>query len=133
LGFVLVSCGGGDRLTREEFLSQGNAICSQGNARIEAAAEETFGGLSQDERPSDEQLQGFYDTLVPEIQGQLDALGDLNPPEDLEADVDNLLQVAQSSLDEIKDGGPQILLSGQDPFAEANRLATEVGLTACAE
>jgi hypothetical protein len=133
LGFILVSCGGSDRLSREEFLSQGNAICSEGNTRIDAAAEEAFGGLSQDERPSDEQLQGFFDTLVPEIQGQLDAIGDLNPPEELEADVDNLLQVAQSSLDEIRDAGPQVLLTDRDPFAEANRLAGEVGLTACAE
>lgn len=94
----MLPAGVGDRLSREEFLSQGNAICSQGNARIE-----------------------------------LDALGDLNPPEDLEADVDSLLQVAQSSLNEVKDGGPQVLLTEQDPFAEANRLAGEVGLTACAE
>ncbi len=132
-GLLLSSCGGDDRLTREEFLTQGNAICSQGNARIDAAAEEAFGGLSQDERPSDEQLQGFFNTLVAEIQGQLDAIGELNPPEDLEADVDNLLQVAQTSLDEVKEAGPQVLLTEQDPFAEANRLAGEVGLTACAE
>jgi hypothetical protein len=132
-GLFLVSCGGGERLSREEFISQANAICSEGNAKIDAAAEEAFGGLGPDERPSDEQLQGFYDTLVPEIQGQLDAIGGLNPPEDLEADVDNLLQVARSSLDRIKDGGPQVLLSEQDPFAEANQLAADIGLTACAE
>jgi hypothetical protein len=131
-GLVLASCGG-QRLSREEFLQQGNQICSEGNARLDAAAEETFGDLTQDEKPSTEQLASFHTTLVSDVQGQIDDIAELKPPEELEADVDNLLQRAQGALDQVEQAGPQALLSEEDPFAEVNRLAGDIGLTECAE
>ena len=131
-GLVLASCGD-QRLSREEFLQQGNQICSEGNARLDAAAEETFGDLRQNEKPSAEQLESFHATLVSDIQGQIDDIRELKPPEELEAGVDTLLQRAQGALDQVEEGGPQVLLSEEDPFAEVNRLAGDIGLTECAE
>jgi hypothetical protein len=130
---VLAACngGGGDRLTEEEFVEQANQICSEGNDRLDALAEELFADLGPGDAPSGEDLEEYFDTIVDDVQGQLDDIGDLNPPEELEDDVDALLSEAQSSLDDFKEQGSEALLSDDDPFAESNQMADDIGLTEC--
>lgn len=141
---TFVSCGGDDgdedeagstegqveeadtALSEEEFLAQGNKICADGTKEINAAAKELPPGP-----PKGEEAQAFFDTLVSSIQGQIDALGELEPPEDLAADVDALLQDAQAALDEIEDAGLEIFQREEDPFTEVNKDAKALGLTKC--
>jgi hypothetical protein len=122
--------GGGDRLTKSEFLAQGNAICKSGNDAIDAMFEELF---PDEESFADEDLQQeAKDGLVENVQQQLDDLGELQPPEDLEDDVDALLEDAQAALDEVKDQSPEELFNQEeDPFAEVNAQAGALGLTEC--
>lgn len=133
---AIAACGGDDEesgdapeatttpaLTEVEFLEEGNAICAAANEEIEAAERKIAS--------EDEAIAFFEETLVPNVQGQLDDLGELQAPPELEADVEALLADAQTALDEVQ-ADPQSLLSGGDPFADANQQATEIGLEECA-
>jgi len=134
-GILIGACGSGeDRLTREEFVAQANAVCTASNQRVEQAAAAAFSTLAEGQQPSREEMQAFIDILTTEVEDQLSDLRALAPPEDMQAQIDALLAEVQRALDEIKTKEPeQVLLSGEDPFAEASRLAGAAGLDACAE
>lgn len=114
-------------LSEEEFLAQGNAICAAGNKELDAAA----GKLGRN--PSEEELQALVDLLIVNVQGQIDALEVLEPPEDLAADVDALLADAKAALDKIKELGVKFLELKEDPFVDVNKAAGKIGLDECAE
>jgi hypothetical protein len=61
-----------------------------------------------------------------EVQDDLD---ELDPPEELE--VGQLSAAGRAALDASTDD-PEILFGGENPWAESDALATEIGLTACA-
>lgn len=121
------------RLTEAEFLEQGNAICAEGNAAIDAGAE----ALGTDGPPDAATLTAFFtDTILPSVQGQLDGLRALSPPEELEADIDALLEDADAALDDMRqqiEDDAEAFLDAPDPFEEVNARAVELGLTACGE
>lgn len=127
---MIAACGSDEkRLSTEEFLKQGNAICDAGNTAIDAAGEKLFpsGG------PTPELLTTFAnDVLVPSVQGQINDLKALSPPADLEDEVDKLLADAQTALDKVKADPVPALNGPEDPFADVNVRAAKIGLTACA-
>ena len=136
LGLLLVGvagCGGDDdissttALTKQEFLDQGNAICEAGNKATEAESEEVF----SDGQPTDDEFEQFAtDVLVPSIQGQIDDIRALGTPEGDDGEVSEILDSAESDLDDLK-SDPSIIASG-DPFAETNQALESYGLTVCA-
>ncbi len=127
---MVVACGDDEEtLTTEEFLDQGNAVCETGTTEIDAAGEGLF--ASGDEPTPEEQTAFVEDTLAPLVQDQIDGLEAPNPPEDLQDDVDELLAEAQATLDAITDD-PESILGDDNPFANADAMAIEIGLTACA-
>ncbi len=136
---ALTACGSDDddaaeRLTLDEFLTQGNAICAAGNE----AVNELFSASFADEEPDAEELAAFFaDDFGPIIQGQIDDFGALDAPEDVEAAVDQFLTDAQAVLDDIlqqaEDDPGSIFASNEDPFTDVNAQAIEIGLTVCAE
>jgi hypothetical protein len=146
-GAVLAGCGGGDdstttvgatgtsgeqgaALSKSEFLAQGNAICEKGDKEIDAAGSKIF---TQSQAPSQATQEKFVtDTVVPNIQGQIDGLSALSPPSGDEDQVQAILDAAQSALDKVKADPSLITQQAQsDPFAEANRLAQAYGLDKC--
>jgi hypothetical protein len=130
---IAVGCGGDDSTTSEalsksEFLKQGNAICKQGNQDINAAFKDALGGGG---KPSQDELdQVVTDSVVPSIQGQIDDLSALTPPTGDEDTVNNILDEAQTALDQVKDD-PSAITGKDDPFAQANQDAKAYGLTVC--
>jgi hypothetical protein len=112
-------------LTKSEFLKQGNAICAKGNKEINQAQ----GDLGPQSSQAD--IEAFVtDTIIPSIQGQVDDLRALTPPAGDEQTVDEILTAAEDGLAKAKQD-PASLTGGGDPFAKANKLATDYGLTAC--
>ena len=128
---MMVACGEDEEtLTTEEFLEQGNAICEAGAAEVDAAVD----AAAAEEFPEGEVPEApvsFVDVAAPIFQEQLDDLEALDPPEDLQGDADEMLEAAQSALDSVTDD-PDSIFGEENPFAEADNLAIEVGLTACA-
>jgi len=131
LALTMAACdGGGERLTEEEFVTAANEACTEGNETIQEAADEISASGQQ---PGEEQLEGFIVSIVDAIQGQIDAIDELNPPEDMEEDVNALVAELQSSVDEIEEQGTAALQSEENPFSDANEMAGDLGLTVCAE
>jgi hypothetical protein len=121
----------GEPLSKQEFIAEADTICSQGDREINQAANETFGGGQE---PSQEEQEQFVtDTVLPNIQGQIDGIRALTPPEGDEDQVTAIVDAAQSGIDEVEQDPSAFTQQGggSDPFAEANRLAQDYGLTAC--
>jgi hypothetical protein len=136
-GLIAAGCGGddddddggdgGEALSKEEFVSQANQICTDGNAEVETAATETF----QNGQPTPEEEEAFVtDTVLPSVQGQIDQIRALGIPEGDEDEVNGFLDEAEAIVDEAE-ADPQTFFQG-DPFAEVNDDLTAYGLTACA-
>ena len=140
IGAVVAGCGGDDgnddessstgteaaALTHEEFVAEANQICKSGNAEIDAAGQELQGG------PNSPEFESFVtDTLVPNVQGQIDDIRALGIPEEDADQMNAILDEAEQITDEIA-ADPTVLTSGKDPFASINQQLSEIGLTACA-
>ena len=127
---------GDDRLSLEEFLDQGNEICSEGADELEAASEEAFPEDSA-EPDIDAISEFFLDEFLPNIRGQVEDLRELSPPEDIEDDVEQALDDAEEALDEaeeqIEDDAEAFIQSSQDIFADVNEQMEDIGLDECAE
>jgi hypothetical protein len=123
-----------ERLSEDEFLEQGNAICKEGNDALDAAFEELEVG--PDGQPSQDAVVAlFEDTLIPNVSDQVEQLDELNPPEELEDDVDALVDDAEAAIAEIDEmiaDDPEAFFEGEDPFEAVNEQAGELGLTECA-
>ena len=144
---VLAGCGGDDdesttastaatgatgtsgvALTKEEFITQADAICAQGDEDIETAATEQFGESGQPQ--NEQEIVDFTDTVViPSIQSQLDGIALLTPPEGDEEEIEELLTELQAALDELSEN-PESLADGTS-FEDVNQLAADYGFTNC--
>ena len=140
LGLVAAGCGddddsgddGGEALTKEEYVAQGNAICEEGDKEIEAGFREV---APANQQPTPEEIETVVsETLVPSVQGQIDDLRALSPPEGDEETLNAIYDDAQAALDSIE-ADPSILSAGDspDPFADVNQRIGDYGLTACAD
>jgi hypothetical protein len=141
-GLVAAGCGGDDDdeaagttapsepLSRQEFVIAADAICASGDREIERQAAQTFGN----QEPSEEEIEQFAtDTIIPNIQSQVDQLRMLVPPEGDEEEVTAILDAAQSGVDEVEQD-PSLAAEGSDAggaFTEANNLARDYGLKDC--
>ena len=119
-------------LTKQEFAQQANQICADGNEEIDEGAQATF----SEGRPAPEDQEAFFtDTVIPNVQSQIDDIRALTPPEGDEEEVAAIVDSAQSAVDEIE-ADPAALADieeggSSDPFAEANKLAEDYGLEEC--
>jgi hypothetical protein len=141
--FVAAGCGGDDdddettaattggeggALSKDAFVTAADGVCAQGDQRIEQEAEQQF--KSGGEPSAKEQEQFYTDTVLPNIQSQIDGIRALTPPEGDEEQVTAILDAAQEAIDE-SEQDPSVVTGGDDPFAEANQLAEEYGLKDC--
>jgi len=112
-------------ISKTEFLAKGNAICKAGDAK-QTAAQEALG-----KNPSAAQFSSFTtNTLIPNIQSQIDQVKALGAPSGDEAKVNSMLAMAQADLDKIK-SNPALLQQG-DQFVNFEKVAHPYGLTSCA-
>lgn len=138
-GLIAAGCGSSDdnnssssdststaALTKAEFLAQGNAICTAGNQKLDAA----FQSLGKNSTP--EQIsQVTTEQIVPTINDELDQIRALGAPAGDEQQVSAILDEADSASAKLE-ADPSLGAGGSDPFAQANKLAKEYGLTVCA-
>ena len=130
---VAAGCGGdddnGEALTKEEFIAQGDVNCAEADQQLEAAERDAFGGGE----PNQQQVEQFVtEELVPNIQGQIDFLRNLSPPEADEERVNEILDTAQEAVDELEEnpsevqGGP-----GGEKLNQAGTELQEFGFEEC--
>jgi hypothetical protein len=132
---LAAACGGGGSspLSRDEFLKKGNDLCSTGNQAIADGSKQVF--TDPTSQPSPEQVAKFVkDILLPNERKQLDQIDKLVPPKDLQSQVDKLLADARAALahiEQLANDDPNALFNSQDPFADVNKEAADIGLTSC--
>jgi hypothetical protein len=134
---VVAGCGGSDRLTKSEFMSQADAVCAKYEQKIRSAMRGIPAG-------NEAQLAGAIERVLPVIRTGNDELRDLKPPENLQDRYDRWLQIgddevaaAQKLHDALRDGDRQGVQSAfadlQKADARQDRLAREeLGLNGCA-
>ena len=125
---VAAGCGSSsdsDTLSKTEWTTQANAICTAGNKETDNA----FDGLG--DKPSSKQIeQVVTEKLLPSIRSQIDDVTALKPPEEIQDQVDAFLK--QANADYAKIEADPSAAAQDDAFAETNKLGNELGLTACA-
>ena len=134
-GALATGCGGATSssataLSQSEFLAKATPICISGNKQIDVAVQRYLTG-----RPSSKDVEQFVDkAVVPVTQREIDSFEQLTPPSSRADTYQALLDELRSALNDVKDN-PQLLgsESAGNPFAKAQRLARQVGLSACAE
>ena len=127
-GLLAAGCGDDDELTKSQFIKQADAICKKGNKRIDAVAKDTF---SSNKQPSKAQLTKFAsDTLIPDIQRQVDDVRDLDEPSADEDQVNAFLDSAQAELD--KGEKDPLYMTSDKSFSKTNQLGKQYGFKVCA-
>jgi len=116
----------------DDWIDQADTICGEEGAVIDAAAAETF---TQGEQPDEAALDQFAaETVIPGLQAQYDAISALPPPEGEEEAAAELLDSLQAAIDEVEQDPSGLSgAAGSETFAEANTLATQLGLRECGE
>ncbi|MGH2923504.1 MAG: hypothetical protein ACRDKH_05690 [Solirubrobacterales bacterium] len=123
--------GGGEALTEQEFITQADQVCRDGDAEIEAEEQQLFG----EGEPSQAEIERYAtEIFVPGVQSQIDGIRELQPPEEIEGEVTEFLDTAETALDGVEEdpsafGDEQ----AEDPFAEATQMASDLGLKVCAQ
>lgn len=143
LGLIAAGCGSSSNsstesstssLTKAEFLKQGNAICAKGNEEINEGFEEFVKerGLSKTKAPSKAvQEEAVEAVLIPRISKELESIRALGPPDE---EAEAALDAAEEALEQGEEDPTQFLKNeSAGPFAKANKLAREYGLTKCGE
>ena len=120
----------GEPLTKEQFVTEADAICKAGDKKIDQAANETFSGGQPSQQ---EQEQFVTEDVVPNIQAQVDGIRALTPPEGDEEDVAAILDAAQAAIDQVQSDPGALTEGSDDPFTEANQLAKDYGLKVCGQ
>ena len=133
---IAAGCGGNgeERLTKAEFVERGNAICKKTAARTKA--------LADPKTVAD--IPGFVDKATRELDAGLAELRDLDPPEELQSDLDRFIAFGEETkalAGELKSAAAakdqQALAAasqrGDKLEQRSDAVARRLGLDACTE
>jgi hypothetical protein len=131
---VLAGCGGGSgkQLTRKEYASRADAVCTKYNEQVKALSNPA--NLSE--------LADVADKTIPILDDAIHDLRKLKPPQDEEKVAQQWLSQVEglkTDLSDIRDkaksndmqGVQAIVPRAQNHNARSNELATELGMTVC--
>jgi hypothetical protein len=137
---ALVGCGGdgGGQLSREDYVRQANEICDRFEDRLREA-EQRVG-----EAETTEELGQVIDEALPTVREGFDELEALEPPDELQRDVDEWNRLNDESLEqleELRDAANagdesrlrEIAEEGGETDDRSNEVARRIGADRCAE
>lgn len=146
LALIAAGCGGGgddssgdgtdsgssSSLTKAEFIKQGDEICKQGDAAIEGEANEFAeeNGIDTENPTEAEQEEVIEQVVGPAIKRQSEEIADLGPPEGEEEAVEEIVAAVGRGAEEIEED-PKAVVNGENPLAEASKLAKAYGFKQC--
>jgi len=99
---AIAGCGGGGGLSKDEYVSKADAICSDANKALEKMAKDATG--LQNASSQEEALAGARDLFADakkEAQPYYDKLADLEPPSEIEDDANRYVDSVKRSIDVI--------------------------------
>ncbi len=131
---LVAACGNGgeETLSKAQFIGEGNTICGQSLQAIRDSAQSTF--TQRGLVPSPDQIEGVVEnTLVPELDRQLEQLGELKPPSEDEGRVEEMLSEGRDGLEKVR-AQPMLVMSAErDPLKRYQELAGDYGLESCSQ
>jgi F0F1-type ATP synthase membrane subunit b/b' len=138
LTLAITACGSdAETLSEEDFQKEANSICSKASDRASELADKLGDELEDGEEPTEAQLKETFGKVLDSYEGLIADIEDLNEPDDLESDVEDALDEARKTVDEVReklDDDPQALLSSEDdPFASVNEKMNDLGLDECGD
>lgn len=98
--------GGGKRLTKDDFIERGDAICAKYRAKNEALNKEAPARNPTDPQATDDQVRKtgpILEKLAGNVRSGRDELADLKPPTDVESDWKNTLDDLGQIADKLHD------------------------------
>ena len=137
LGVATGCAGGGDRLSKSEYTRQADGICARYDERLGAVERE----LDRVESP--EAAAAAIDRGIPIVKDGIAELRELEPPEELEDDVERWLELNEENaenLEKLRDAAEagdaqqaeEIATRGEETERRSDELAQEIGLEDCA-
>jgi hypothetical protein len=142
LAAIVAGCGSDDdsdttaSLTKTEFIKQADAICAKSEKQVSTEFEDFAkeNDIPLDKEPSEEQSEELVEeVLIPSVQDQADGIRDLGLPSGDEDRVEAMLDALDEAIEEAEDDPAALFASGSDPFAKANKLASDYGLEVCGQ
>ncbi|HEX5095242.1 MAG TPA: hypothetical protein VFX21_04485 [Acidimicrobiia bacterium] len=132
------SSGGGggsdDTVSEAEFQKQANALCVKFNDEVDAKSEELNSSLDENSTPEDI-ANVFIDEILPLFRDQVQELQDLPTPDANAEQYDELFDDLESAADDLeqqaKDDPEKLFSSEEDPFADLDQRARDLGLDDC--
>lgn len=115
-------------LSKADFVTQANAICTQANQDTEAYAKEL------PKNPTPAVVAKVEKKAIPVLNHELDEIGALKPPKADRARVKAILDEARAEAKTFAtqlDADPKAALSGPDPLKKSEDDAKAYGLTVC--
>lgn len=128
------ACGGDERLSKEEFQKQGNAICSKYDKQIEAIGTPT----------SVEEVPAYVNKALPIVEREVGDMKELKPPEEDQEAFDRMIAAAENTLEAGRDLGEaaekkddaaieKALNAGNTASDQADEQAQKLGLDECVD
>lgn len=140
------ACGGGsERLSKQELISQGDAICTEYQAKSEEAERALPQVDPTSSSTSDENLRKFGEVvpdLVEILRDQIGELRSLEPPEEdedryevamdaLDSGADRLDEAGEAARDADRAGVRAALTAAQTKLNQADAIARDYGYKVC--
>ena len=116
--------GGDEPLSKEDFIAQADEICATGDAELDEAGQAFAGGENADEL--------ITTVIVPGYRDQLEQIGELNPPEADQAEIQRFLDTFEQGVDMLA-ANPDQVLNGKafEKIIEARKIAEAYGMQSC--
>jgi len=124
-------CGSDDEasITKAEFTKQANAICEKSSDErvAEFRARASVKGLGNDQSREEAVVEAFIEPFE-EMIGELE---DLGAPEGDEEKIEAIFNSMEQGVSDLEKDPLVVFESEEQMFNEANKLASEYGLTSC--
>jgi hypothetical protein len=135
---VVAGCGSSDEttsaLTKQQFITQADAICKQGNEEIEEGFESFAeqNDIPKNQEPSNAQGKEIVETvIVPSVDSQAEGIRALSVPSGDEDEISAMLDSLDEAIEEAEEDPEALFTAKSDPFAKPNELAQDYGLKTC--
>ena len=137
IAFVVIGCGGSedDTIAKSEYVERADAICGKAEAKRDAAVKAAVRAQKEVGKVS---TQSFGERLVvdvalPPLEQMTEELADLDQPKDGASDAEAMVTSFEAGIEQAEDEPAEILNGTVDPFKDAKRDASALGLKECSQ
>jgi hypothetical protein len=124
----------GPRLTKDQFITRGNAICANTTTQIQNGAKTVFPNVNQiGEQDADKIVKFTRGIVVPALQKEHDDLGSLNSPSADSSFIDKMLSDLQNGINDWHNDPTLTGTINDKSFTSFNAEASDFGLMTCAQ